>query len=247
MEQENSTVMETAKRMLAGFGDSIMKGVMLRRTTAEGHPEYELSKQSVIERCGELLGIDAVNYARFGCTAPMGEKLVDRYQARLSPEQIVLIGYGGNDSDYDWDTIAEYPLDQHLPKTEMSSFVQSYKHIIARVREAGATPVMLSMPPMDADRYFDFFTRNLSDWHKQNILSWLGGSTAHISTGHELYNLQLYKIAREEQVPIVDITTDFLAARNYQDYLCVDGIHPNEKGQERMAEIIVKQLQSMAA
>lgn len=233
--------------MLAGFGDSIMKGVMLRSALKEGRPEYELSKQSIIDRCGQQLGEPVSNFARFGCTAPMGEKLVERYESRLNAGETVLIGYGGNDSDYDWDAIADHPDDTHLPRTCMEDFVAAYHRIISRIREAGAKPVMLSMPPMDAERYFRFFTRNLSDWHKKNILSWLGGSTAPIITGHELYNLALYKIANEQHVPIVDITSGFLTERMFDAYLCDDGIHPNEAGQARISKLIVSQLRPCAA
>ena len=233
--------------MLAGFGDSIMKGVMLRSALKEGRPEYELSKQSIIDRCGEQLGVPVSNFARFGCTAPMGEKLVERYESRLNAGETVLIGYGGNDSDYDWDAIADHPTDTHLPRTRMEDFVAAYHRIIDKIRKAGATPVMLSMPPMNADRYFRFFTRNLSDWHKKNILSWLGGSTAPITSGHELYHLALYKIAADEQVRILDITSGFLTGRNYDAYLCEDGIHPNEAGQACISKLIVSQLRPTAA
>ncbi len=242
MENVNETVAGKAFHVLAGFGDSIMKGVILRKTTAEGRPEYELTKQSILERCGKLLGIDTVNYARFGCTAPMGSKLVERYGMRLNDEQTVLIGYGGNDSDYDWEDIADHPDDIHHPKTSMFDFVRSYHQIINRIRQSGATPVMLTMPPMDADRYFNFFTRNLSDWHRSNILKWLGGSTKQISLGHELYNKQLYAIAQQENVRILDVTTDLMAKSDWADYLCADGIHPNEKGQICLAETIANQL-----
>ncbi len=233
--------------MLAGFGDSIMKGVMLRNAAKEGRPEYELSKRSIIDRCGEQLGMPVSNFARFGCTAPMGEKLVERYGERLSEGETVLIGYGGNDSDYDWESIADHPEDTHQPRTRMEDFVAAYHRIINRIRSAGAIPVMLSMPPMDADRYFRFFTRNLSDWHKNNILSWLGGNTAPIVSGHELYNLALYNIAQQEQVRILDITSGFLSERVYDSYLCDDGIHPNEAGQARMSSFIVSQLRPVAA
>ncbi|MBP5477674.1 MAG: SGNH/GDSL hydrolase family protein [Paludibacteraceae bacterium] len=233
--------------MLAGFGDSIMKGVMLRSAIKEGHPEYELSKRSIIDRCGELLGESVSNFARFGCTAPMGERLVERYESRLSEGETVLIGYGGNDSDYDWEAIADHPGDTHLPRTRMEDFVAAYHRIINRIRNAGAIPVMLSMPPMDADRYFRFFTRNMSDWHKKNILTWLGGNTALIVSGHKQYDMALYNIAQEEQVRILDIKSGFLSECAYDSYLCDDGIHPNEAGQARMSSFIVSQLRPVAA
>ena len=42
---------------------------------------------------------------------------------------------------------------------------------------------------------------------------------------------------------MIDITTDFLNKCDYQDYLDEDGVHPNEKGQRRIADLIVEHLQ----
>ncbi|MCR4664688.1 MAG: SGNH/GDSL hydrolase family protein [Paludibacteraceae bacterium] len=233
--------------MLAGFGDSIMKGVMLRSAVKEGRPEYELSKQSIIERCGQQLGTPVSNFARFGCTAPMGEKLVDRYESRLNPDETVLIGYGGNDSDYDWEAIADLPDDMHLPRTPLDTFIAAYRNIISKIRHAGAIPVMLTMPPMDAERYFNFFTRNLSDWHKKNILSWLGGTTDTIIKGHNIYNDAIRQIADEQNVRLLDITSDFNNLQSINSMLCNDGIHPNEDGQAYITNLIVSQLKPIAA
>jgi len=33
---------------------------------------------------------------------------------------------------------------------------------------------------------------------------------------------------------VVNIRNEFLRRSNYRDYLCVDGIHPNEKGHSLM-------------
>ena len=53
---------------------------------------------------------------------------------------------------------------------------------------------------------------------------------------HERYNLAVFSLGREMDVPVVDITTPFLLRPDYFDFICRDGIHPNEKGHEIMAE-----------
>ena len=54
------------------------------------------------------------------------------------------------------------------------------------------------------------------------------------------YNIEVFKIAIENNIPVIDITTSFLEQKNYSDYLCDDGIHPNEKGHELIAEAIMQ-------
>ena len=68
----------------------------------------------------------------------------------------------------------------------------------------------------------------------------MSGRTDFISNWHERYNLAVFSLGREMDVPVVDITTPFLLRTNYFDYICRDGIHPNEKGHEIMAERLLE-------
>ena len=74
------------------------------------------------------------------------------------------------------------------------------------------------------------FTEN-----SRNILRWLG-DVEHIYRWHEMYNLAVCRVAMEERVPLLDISSRFLAADSYQELLCEDGIHPNEKGHQVILE-----------
>lgn len=233
--------------MLAGFGDSIMKGVVLRRLREDGKPEYELTAQSLIERCAQRLGVTAANYARFGCTAPVGEKMVERYEDRLQTGQNVLLCYGGNDSDYDWQSIAEQPHSAHEPKTVLTDFIEAYKRMIERIRHKGATPFIMSLPPMDANRYFEFVTRNLTELQRGNVLAWLNGTTDRIIAGHELYNQTVRQIAADQGVCLLDGSLHIGAGQSASDYLCADGIHPNDAGLTLLADSLAGQLRALVA
>lgn len=229
--------------MLTGLGDSIIKGVVLNHDSRlTGMRRYQVSSETILDRCGSLLHTNVVNLGKFGCTAPQGARIAESNIERLRDSKYVLLEYGGNDSDYRWADIARDPKAEHRPLTELKDYIASYHTIITRVVAAGAIPVMLSLPPMDADRYFRFFSDGWGDMEREHVMEWLGGSTTHISNGHELYNMTAFKIAREEGVRIIDITSDFLSERNYSQYLCNDGIHPNESGQARIADIIVREL-----
>ncbi len=209
--------------MLTVFGDSIMK-------------------KGIVERCGENLGIRTTNYARIDGTAEKCEEWVARYEQRLGPDHIVLIEFGGNDSNYDWTAIAADPEGEHHPRTRIEDFKNIYTRIIQQVRSTGATPVVLSLPPIDAERYFRYFSHFWTDDERENVMHWLGGSTSHIVAGHEEYNRVIYRLSAEQGVQLIDITTELATDREYVNFLCEDGIHPNERGQEKIAQIISRNL-----
>ncbi len=209
--------------MLTVFGDSIMK-------------------RGIVERCGESLGIRTNNYARIDGTAAKCEEWVSRYEQRLGPDQIVLIEFGGNDSNYDWTAIAADPEGEHHPRTSIEDFKAAYTRIIQQVRKTGATPVVVSLPPIDAERYFRYFSHYWTDEERENVMQWLGGSTNHIVAGHEEYNRVIYRLSAEQGVHLIDITSELATDREYVNYLCEDGLHPNEKGQEKIAAIIARSL-----
>ena len=228
--------------MITALGDSIIKGVVVHSDGSTGLRQYRVSSKTIIDYCAQLLHTEGMNLGRFGCTAPVGERVAERNMDKLRASKIVLIEYGGNDSDYDWKAIATNPHGCFAPRTELDAFKEAYKHIITCVLEAGAMPVVLSLPPMDAAMYFDFFTKGWDSQRITNVKQWLGDSMAKMHEGHALYNRTTRQIAAELGVQFIDIATPFMAQSDWQHYLCEDGIHPTEAGQARIAEEIVTQL-----
>jgi lysophospholipase L1-like esterase len=147
--------------------------------------------------------------------------------------------YGGNDSDYDWQSIAEHPEIEHHPRTRLEVFEQAYERVVNKIKQLGAVPLVLSLPPMDAERYFAFFSAPFGEKGRQNVLNWLGGTTNTIMSGHELYNLATMRVAQRTGAQWVDVTSVMLKERNLRAYLCDDGIHPNELGQSKIAEAVL--------
>lgn len=228
-------------KKIVALGDSVIKGVILNR---EGeNSRYSLADKSIVECCAERLGIESVNLGKMGCTIEAGERILNRFADRLAGAKYVLLEYGGNDSDYDWRAIAEAPDGQHVAKTPIEVFEHVYERVINKVKELGAIPLVLSLPPMDAQRYFEFFSTGWTQELKENVLRWLGGSTNTIMSGHELYNLATWRVAQRTGVQWVDVTSGLLKGNHFRDYLCEDGIHPNEMGQKKMAEAILRALE----
>lgn len=225
---------------LVALGDSIIKGVLVQ---SEGErSRYSLADKSIVECCAEKLGGESLNLGKMGCTIEAGERILNRYLDKMSGAQYVLLEYGGNDSDYNWQEIAEAPEKEHFPRTRLEVFEQVYERVINKIKEMGAIPLVLSLPPMDAERYFAFFSQKWEDGFRANVMRWLGGSTNTIMSGHELYNLATMRVAQRTGTQWIDVTSGLLKDHNFRAYLCDDGIHPNERGQRMIAEAVLQSL-----
>lgn len=228
-------------KKIVALGDSVIKGVILNR---EGdNRRYSLADKSIVDCCAERLGIESVNLGKMGCTIEAGERILGHFSDKLADARYVLLECGGNDSDYNWRAIAEAPDAEHFAKTPIEVFERVYERVINKVKELGAIPLVLSLPPMDAQRYFDFFSIGWTQDLKDNVLRWLGGSTNTIMSGHELYNLATWRVAQRTGAQWVDVTSGLLKDNRFRDFLCDDGIHPNEMGQKMMAEAILRALE----
>ena len=225
---------------LVALGDSIIKGVLVQ---SEGErSRYSLAEKSIVECCAEKLGGECLNLGKMGCTIEAGERILNRCLDKMSGAQYVLLEYGGNDSDYNWQEIAEAPDKEHFPRTRLEVFEQVYERVINKIKAMGAIPLVLSLPPMDAERYFAFFSQKWEEGSRANVMRWLGGSTNTIMSGHELYNLATMRVAQRTGTQWIDVTSGLLKDHNYRAYLCDDGIHPNERGQRMIAEAVLQSL-----
>ena len=229
--------MELQKKLIA-FGDSVMKGVFMENAGMDGKPHYVIARNTFIEEFGRRLGCDVSNYGKIGSTVTAGQMVIDTHIKDVTDSSCVLLEYGGNDSDFDWASIADAPEAVHAPRTPLTLFAQTYRGIIDRIRNCGSKPIILSLPPLCSKRYFEHFTKNMDLKRKGNVLDWLGGTFETISSWHESYNLKLFELGSSLGIPVVDITSVFLAKRDYSRYLCCDGIHPNEDGQRLIADSV---------
>jgi lysophospholipase L1-like esterase len=182
------------------------------------------------------------NYAKFGCTITVGRTLIEKHAAELPGYAYTALEFGGNDCDFDWKAISEDPEAIHIPKTPIDEFERNYSEIIDRVAGTGSKPVLFSLPPLNAKRYFSWISRGLN---AENILHWLGDEE-HIYRWHEMYNLAVLKLAAVKDVTLIDIRRAFLETRNYLALLCEDGIHPNEAGHALISEVIRKSVPTLA-
>ena len=221
------------------FGDSIMKGVTFDAIKGR----YIFLKNSFLNILGmRNSNVKVGNYAKFGCTITVGKAIIEKHATELSNYEYTALEFGGNDCDYDWKAVSECPDAIHLPKTPIDEFEKLYSDIIDSVKTAGSTPVLFSLPPLNAHRYFSWISRGLN---AENILHWLGDEE-HIYRWHEMYNIAVLKLASAKDVMLIDIRRAFLETRNYLGLLCEDGIHPNEAGHALISDVIRKSVPSLA-
>ncbi len=216
---------------IAAFGDSVLKGVIYE------DEHYCVSHDSFQKICEEYFGIKVENKARFGSTIAKGESIFENNLdlIRETDGEYVILEFGGNDCDFNWKEISEDPDRKHLPMCTIADFRKTYTGIIDGIRSCGKTPVLLSLPPIDSARYFKHISRGLSG---DNIMKWMRNDQQYITNWHERYNIEIFKIAIETGVPIIDISSVFLEKKNYSRYLCADGIHPNVEGHRLIAAAI---------
>ena len=222
------------------LGDSISRGIVLK------DERYAILNDGFVDQCAATLGLTIQNYSKMGCTIGRGEQILEQHKEAIGQADVTILEYGGNDSDFLWKEIAEAPTEKHNPKTCLSQFRTIYEKMIQRVRELGSQPVLLSLPLMDGNRFFDFTTRNMSVVERNNIHDWLGGQLDRIRNYHDMYNLELFRIAAEKNVPIIDITTPFLDNQDYTQYICADGIHPSQAGHDLIAARVIAYYRSLS-
>jgi lysophospholipase L1-like esterase len=150
-------------------------------------------------------------------------------------DDIVIIEYGGNDCDFNWSDIANDPEKMHQPKTTLDNFKKSLQEIVDMFKSLDITPILMNLPPLEPERYFEWISRGLS---RENILKWLG-DVAKIYRWQEAYNSALEWVARQNSCKLINVRESFLTSYDYISNFCIDGIHPNEKGQKRILEAML--------
>ena len=217
------------------FGDSIGKGIVLR-PNSDRYSTLKVNVHDVIGTDESKVNIE--NYSMMGSTITKGINIIERHFEKIKNYSSVLLEFGGNDCDYNWKEISENPQGNFECNTPLQQFNAKYKTLVELIRKENSHPVMISLPPLVPDKYFEWISRNLN---KDNILKWLNGDVNTIYRWQELYNSQVTLLASQLKVPLIDIRSAFLLQSDYTQFICDDGIHPNEKGYNLIYKTIKEQ------
>lgn len=211
------------------WGDSVFKGVIFD----SARERYALLKDSAVQLLQSLLPLPIVNRSQMGRTAPEAMRLLHEQKPEAIRGRVVVLEFGGNDCDYNWAKVAENPEAPHQPNTPVEQFTDALYRMVARVRDCGGRPVLSTLPPLDADRYLSWITRN--GLSKENILRFIG-KAEHIYRWQEYYSTLILRVAADTLCDCVPIREAFLEKVRGEDVLCQDGIHPNAAGHRIIAD-----------
>jgi len=186
------------------------------------------------------LGIQVNNHSRMGAVVTEGyQRFV---KSPIKPGGIVVVAYGGNDCDMPWKAVCEDPDALRQARTPLPLFIQTLFDFVKAIRDQGMPPLLVTRPPLDANRYFDWVTRNLS---KEVVLRYLG-DVAHIYRWQERYAIAVRNVAQAAKCALFDARDAFLEDMGYLNHLCVDGIHINEDGHALITRAIVAQRENLS-
>lgn len=211
------------------WGDSIGKGVVFDPERGR----YCLTPA----RCAQAVrtgGVNLVSFARFGAT--VGEGLRDFEEEETEPGGIVLIQYGGNDCDLDWQAVSDAPEVFHDGKTPLAEFGRLLRQFAQSARARGLSPVLVLPPPLYSRRYFEWVCQGRDE---AAILQYLG-DVEHIGRWHACYVEEIRAAAADTDSRLLDFYSPFLRAMNFPELMCRDGIHPSAAGQTLMAQTVLE-------
>ena len=212
------------------WGDSVAKGIFFN----EEKQRYALSSSRCTDLLEEKTGVSVYNHAVMGATAADGLKAF--LQRPASPNALCAIEYGGNDCDLDWAYVAQHPEEMVQAREPLANYGETLRQWVEAVRERDMEPVLVTPPPLHAERYFGWVSQNLN---AEAILSALHGDVCSIYRWQERYAVTMRNIATQTRCMLWDLRDVFLARLDYPALMCVDGIHPNEAGYRVIAESVL--------
>lgn len=211
------------QRQVLVLGDSILKGIQVDPETKK----YVTRNDIDISGLEARFGLRVRNDSHFGATVDKGQRLLDRLLRRQVPCDYLVMDFGGNDCNMRWDQVAAAPKEEHLPSVPLPQFVGQYRELIGTVKAAGIKPVLTTLPPLLPQRFFQWWCRGLD---QNAVMSWLG-DVNNIYAWQENYSRSVERLAKEEQVHLVDLRGAFLDHGHIEELMCEDGTHPNSAGQ----------------
>lgn len=222
-----------AMRKIILCGDSIMKGVVwsteLQRYTMAGKERFDQFLQK---------GVELKNLSKMGATVGKGLKVLKLHLTERLDDTDIVLEFGGNDCDHDWEAVSGNPEGEHQPFTLPADFVRGLSDCVAYCRDLGARVWISALPPLHAGRYAEWISRGRS---KANILKWLGDEHM-LYRWHEFYGLMVRKVANELGCAVIALDEMFLTSHRFPELICVDGIHPSEQGHQMIATALAQQL-----
>lgn len=212
------------------WGDSVLKGVVLD----EIRGTYQLLAHSCVRMVEQTLNVRIINKSRFGCTIDKGHEHLKKALDKGLDCDLVLLEYGGNDCDFDWPSVSADPLAPHQPRTPLPIFIKTLEEMVLLLRSHDIEPILMSLPPISGTRYLDFISSKGPN--RDQLLVFLGDAQQ-IYQYHEWYSSSITHLAARQRCLYAPVREAFLEQGHCHQFLCSDGIHPNEQGHQLMLQV----------
>jgi lysophospholipase L1-like esterase len=224
--------MENSVKKVRIFGDSILKGIIYDTE----NDRYVSMENPPIDQVRKNFNLDIHNNSLFGCTVGKGQIMLQRAIEKGLDCDTAILEYGGNDCDFNWPAIAANPQGSFFPNTPLETYATTLKAMISSLRKQRVTPILMTLPPINANRYFNYFCKK-GGLDKDVLLAWLKNDVHSIERFQELYSLRINIVASETGTTLIDIRSGFLQRFDCATLICEDGIHPNYEGHQLIASM----------
>lgn len=228
--------MENGINSIGVWGDSILKGAV---TGYSDHMFDVLEEDNSLKLAQKKLGFELANFSVFGNVVSKSQRKLNRSMERGEVYDLGIIESGGNDCDYDWQPVSDDSTAPHSRRTPLPDFLRILGEMVETLRAHKITPLLMTLPPLVADRWYAQITRGRDE---QAIRNFLGGDTFLPYTTQELYSNEIFHFCLEHNVQCIDMRREFLSSPKIRSLMCEDGIHPNKDGYAFMSEVWIREL-----
>ena len=208
---------------LVVFGDSILKGVI---TIPDSGKLFDVTENDSLTLAQKKLGFELDNRSIYGNITSKGLVKLQKFFDKGETADFCIIEFGSNDCDYDWGTL--------IQKVPLADYLENLKQMISLCRANKVTPLMMGLIPYVCD---DWFKTIIKGQDEAAILNFLGGTTETLGKNQLIYKNAQADFVKENKVQFLDPWTIF---EGHKELMCYDGIHPNEKGYQLLADAWIK-------
>lgn len=220
---------------LVVFGDSILKGVI---TIPDSKSLFDVTENDSLSLAQKKVGFELDNRSIYGNITSKGLVKLQKYLEKCAAGEIeaadyCIIEFGSNDCDYDWGTFVQ--------KVPLADYLENLTQMIVLCRANKLTPLMMGLIPYVCDNWFKTIIKGHDE---AAILDFLGGSAETLGKNQLIYKNAQKDFVEKNKVQFFDPWELFAG---HPELMCYDGIHPNEKGYEVLADGWVKFLSAVKA
>ena len=196
----------------------------------------------------EGLDIALDNRSRFGYTAERGLGLIKKAIAAGERPDYALVEYGGNDCNFDWPAIGRDPDYPHQPAAALADFGSHHAgNASGRLLRSGAgiTPVLMSLPPVDSDKYYEYIISKGVD--RSSLLKLPRYALFPYTAIRSCIPSPYQSWPGRRSCPLLTCAPHLLECIGspFSQLISGDGLHPTEKGYEIVARCFRERLESI--